>query len=112
RTSSLPMKNIPSTRRQFIRNLSAGVAAFTIVPRHVLGGPGFVAPSEKLNIAIIGAGGMGLTNMKALFLEEDAQIIAVADPAESYEYEVFYRGKGGRKPMAAAVEEHYRNKTP
>ena len=38
---------------------AAAVAAFTIVPRHVLGGSGNTAPSEKLNIAGIGVGGQG-----------------------------------------------------
>jgi len=46
------------TRRQFL-SAAAAAAAFTIVPRHVLGGPRHVAPSEKLNIACIGIGGMG-----------------------------------------------------
>src|SRR5690606_7313716 len=46
------------SRRDFVGS-SAAAAAFTIVPRHVLGGPGFVAPSDKLNIACIGVGGMG-----------------------------------------------------
>ena len=45
-------------RRRFLGG-AAGVAAFTIVPRHVLGGPGQVPPSEKLNIAGIGVGGQG-----------------------------------------------------
>ena len=46
------------TRRDFIGG-AAALAAFTIVPRHVLGGPGNTPPSEKLNIACIGIGGMG-----------------------------------------------------
>ncbi|NQV35569.1 MAG: Gfo/Idh/MocA family oxidoreductase, partial [Phycisphaeraceae bacterium] len=46
------------TRRNFLT--SAGTAAaFTIVPRHVLGGAGFTSPSDKLNIACIGVGGRG-----------------------------------------------------
>lgn len=46
------------SRRHFLA--SAGTAAaFTIVPRHVLGGAGFTAPSDKLNIACIGVGGRG-----------------------------------------------------
>jgi predicted dehydrogenase len=49
-------KNI--SRRDFVRAAGAA-AAFTIVPRYVLGGPGNVAPSEKVNIAGIGAGGQG-----------------------------------------------------
>ena len=38
---------------------AAAVAAATFVPRHVLGGPKFVAPSDKVNIALVGAGGFG-----------------------------------------------------
>ena len=70
------------SRRRFLNTTATTVAAFTIVPRHVLGGPKFVAPSEKVNIAIIGGGGQGRTNVRALFSEPDAQIIAVADPIE------------------------------
>ena len=51
------------------------------MPRHVLGGQRFVAPSDKVNVALIGAGGQGRTNARALFQEEDCQIIALADPA-------------------------------
>ena len=53
------------TRRDFLGGAAAAVAAFTIVPRHVLGGPGNTPPSEKLNIATIGAGGMGSGNTRA-----------------------------------------------
>ena len=48
-----------SSRRRFIRNTGLAAAGFYIVPRHVLGGKGFVAPSDKLLIAGIGAGGKG-----------------------------------------------------
>ncbi len=47
------------SRREFIGGATGTVAAFTLVPRHVLGGPAFVPPSEKLNIACIGIGGRG-----------------------------------------------------
>lgn len=100
------------TRRQFIGS-SAAVAAFTIVPRHVLGGPGFVAPSEKVNIAIIGAGGQGRTNARNLFNEADAQIIAVCDVAEKTDLNPFYyKGFGGRKPVIALIEETYSKTKP
>jgi predicted dehydrogenase len=46
------------SRRQFLGG-AAALAAFTVVPSHVLGGPRRRAPSEKLNIACIGIGGMG-----------------------------------------------------
>src|SRR5262249_54376812 len=51
-------------RRRFLAASSATVAAFSLVPRHVLGGPNQKAPSEKLNIAGIGVGGMGATNLR------------------------------------------------
>ena len=44
-----------ATRRQFLATASAA-AACTLVPRCVLGGPKFVAPSEKINIGLVGAG--------------------------------------------------------
>lgn len=47
-----------SSRRTFL-TVAAGGALATIVPRHVLGGAGFVPPSERINLAGIGAGGMG-----------------------------------------------------
>ena len=45
------------SRREFV-GTAAAVSAFTIVPRHVLGGVKYKAPSEKLNVACVGAGGM------------------------------------------------------
>ena len=51
-----------SSRRKFIKNASLVSAGFFIVPRHVLG-RGFIAPSDKLNIAGIGAGGKGESDL-------------------------------------------------
>jgi predicted dehydrogenase len=102
-----------TTRRTFIATTAAAAAGFTIVPRHVLGGQRFVAPSNKVNVAIIGAGGQGRTNARALFQEEDCQIIALADPAEEWDISGFYYGgKSGRGPVQAEVEKHYSAKTP
>jgi len=101
------------TRRKFLGATATTVAAFTIIPRHVLGGPKFVAPSEKVNIAIIGAGGQGKTNMRSLLAEPEAQIIAVCDPREQADYSKFYYGGvAGRKPVKADIEKHYAQKTP
>jgi predicted dehydrogenase len=105
------------TRRKFILKAGAGASAavaFSIVPRHVLGGPGFVAPSEKVNIAIVGAGGQGRTNVRGLFKEApDAQVIALADPMESVSLDRFYfKGMAGREPVRAEIEEHYSKVTP
>ncbi len=65
------------TRRRFLGQAAAGaLAGITIVPRHVLGGPRHIAPSEKLNIAVIGVGGQGMTNLDQL---ADQNIIALCD---------------------------------
>lgn len=48
-----------NSRRDFIKKSALALGAFAIVPRHVLGGKGFLAPSDTLTKAIIGVGGMG-----------------------------------------------------
>lgn len=101
------------SRRTFIKHSAAAAASLTIVPRHVLGGPGQVAPSDKVNIAIVGAGGQGRSNLRPLFEQPDAQIIAVADPAEYFDLERFYfKGMAGRKPVRELIERHYAQATP
>ena len=107
------MSRPTGTRREFIQTTAAAAAAFTIVPRHVLGGQKFVPPSDKVNVAIIGAGGQGRTNARSLFKEPDCQIIALADPAEAWDLSNWYfKGQSGRGPVKAEVEKHYREKTP
>src|SRR5262249_53120585 len=66
-------------RRKFL-GTAAATAAFTIVPRHVLGGPGVVAPSDKINLAYIGVGTQGLREMLNLLPVPDIQIVSVCDP--------------------------------
>jgi len=51
------------SRRQFIRAGAAAAASLAIVPRHVLGGQGYLAPSDTLTKAVIGVGGMGLGHL-------------------------------------------------
>lgn len=101
-------------RREFLsRSTSALAAGAMIVPRHVLGGPRFVAPSETVNVAIIGCGGQGRTNLRELKNLKDVRVIAVADPVESAAYDRFYfRGVAGRKPVKAEIEEHYQKSDP
>lgn len=102
------------SRRNFIGTTAAAVAGFTIVPRHVLGGPKYVPPSEKINIAIVGCGGQGLTNIRnGLFPESDVQITAIADPCEFHDLSGFYYGgTAGRFPVKKEVEDFYSAKRP
>jgi len=62
---------------------TAAAAAFSIVPRRVLGGPGYVAPSDKINTAFIGVGSQGLRVMLHFLREPDVQGVAVCDPNKS-----------------------------
>lgn len=95
-------------RREFLK-VSAAAAAFTIVPRHVLGGAGFIAPSEKINIASIGVGWQGTYNMEQFLRSPEVRIVAVCDVnTESNNYWRTYRnGVGGREPAKRIVEEYY-----
>ena len=52
-------------RRRFI-GCAVGSGVFTIVPRHVLGGPGYVAPSDKITLAHIGMGTQGFRELGGL----------------------------------------------
>ena len=48
-----------TNRRKFIKHTTIASAAAMIIPRHVLGGVGYVSPSDQIRIATIGAGGKG-----------------------------------------------------
>jgi len=76
------------SRRRFLSTAAATAAAATIVPSHVLGGPRHMPPSEKLNIAGIGVGGMGKSNLHEL---ESENIVALCDVDHAYAAETFKR---------------------
>ena len=65
-------------RRRFLRDATLGAAAFSIVPRHVLGKV-HLAPSDRLNIAGIGAGGKGASDLAEFSKSPKANIVAFAD---------------------------------
>src|SRR5690348_13418388 len=67
------------SRREFLGQSAGAALAFSIVPRYVLGGPGFVPPSDKVNIAFIGVGAQGLRVMLHFLKEPDVQGVAVCD---------------------------------
>ncbi len=80
-------------RRKFLKGAALAASAFMIVPRHVLG-KGFLAPSDKLNIAGIGVGGMGAANLRNLAPTEN--IVALCDVDDAYSaktYETYPNAK-------------------
>jgi hypothetical protein len=74
------VKSSPMTRRKFVELTAATAAAFTIVPRHVLGGKNYVAPSDKITLAYIGVGTQGIRELLPLLAQSQIQVVAVCDP--------------------------------
>jgi len=62
-------------RRNFLKKSALGAVAFTIVPRHVLGGTGFIAPSDQITKAIIGVGGIGYNH----HFNREGRLVAICD---------------------------------
>lgn len=66
------------SRRNFIKTSALAAGSFMIVPRHVLG-RGFKAPSDKLNIAAIGAGGKGASDIRNAYNNGADNVVALCD---------------------------------
>jgi len=75
-------------RRSFLGQSAAASSSFMIVSRHVLGGKGYTAPSDKLNIAGIGIGGMGSADLRDM---ETENYVALCDVDSNYAGKVFAR---------------------
>ena len=73
-----PKKNM--NRRELLGSAAVSSIAFAVVPRHVLGGRSYVAPSDKVTVANIGCGTQGLREMPGMLENPDVQIVAVCDP--------------------------------
>src|SRR5450756_2581895 len=78
RSDRMPDQN----RREFF-GTAAGVAAFTIVPRHVLGGQGNVAPSDKITLAMFGLGMQAFRELPALLSTPEIRIVSVCYPSKN-----------------------------
>jgi len=87
-------KRGPVLSRRVLIGGSAAVAAINIVPRYVLGGPGRTPPSEKLNIAGIGAGGQAAWDLDQVSSEN---IVALCDVDEVRAADTFKRHPKARK---------------
>jgi hypothetical protein len=73
-------KNPGMNRRQFVSLTATTALGFSIVPRHVLGGSGYIAPSDKITLAYIGMGTQGIRELLPLLTVPEIQVVAVCDP--------------------------------
>jgi len=102
--SSKPRSSSSSvSRRQFLLTSGAAATAFMIAPRHVLGGPGFVPPSEKITLGYIGCGTQGLREMLAFLTMPEVQLVAVCDPVKDGRDYVDWSQDGLRSDIAKAI---------
>ncbi len=104
-------KNVQSSttlsRRTAILS-SAAMSSVMFLPRYVVGGPNQVAPSDKLNVAVIGTGGRGIQNMKEIIRQKDCRVMAICDVSEFNDYSRFYYGGvAGRGPAKETVDIRY-----
>src|SRR5277367_4195121 len=72
-----------NSRRKFLKKALVAGAGFYIVPRHVLGGRGFTAPSDKLIIGSVGIGGKGEVDVNYLAGTGQAEIAVLCDVDDS-----------------------------
>ena len=82
------------SRRNFLATTAGAAAAITILPSNVVSGLGHKAPSDKLNIAAVGIGGMGHSNLNALKSEN---IVALCDVDWAYAAGAFKDFEGAKK---------------
>lgn len=79
-TNNSVEKTNSMNRRKFMSLTTTAAIGFTIVPRHVLGGQNFVAPSDKITLAYIGVGTQGIRELLPLLAVPEIQVVAVCDP--------------------------------
>src|SRR6201986_1890717 len=71
--------SLNTSRRGFIKSSTIAAAGFMIVPRYVLGGKGYTAPSDKLVIAGVGAGGKRQSDIANFYASGNAEIGYLCD---------------------------------
>jgi predicted dehydrogenase len=98
------------TRREFVADAGKLALGAMIVPRHVLGGPGYQAPSDTLNVAVVGFGGMGSNNAEELAATEN--IVAICDVdlafAEHNMLTKLTTGDGRERPEGIKLRDQFR----
>lgn len=101
----------PISRRRFL-GTAATLSAFFIVPRYVLGGKGYTAPSDMINVGFIGAGRQAISLQKSFLATGEAQIIAASDVYKSKlessaaQVNTFYSAKAGKEGYKGCSKHH------
>jgi hypothetical protein len=95
--------SVQLSRRKFVQSGAAAATAMTILPRHVLGGAGTVAPSEKINVAYIGCGTQGIRELLRLLAVPEVQVVAVCDPVKDSRDYVDWSPDGLRASIASTL---------
>ncbi len=98
-------------RRKFLKTSAAVATLPSIIPASALGRAGRPAPSDRITMALIGAGNQGVNDMNGFLADERVQIIAVCDVNK--ESAGYWDGKvGGRDHAKKLIEWHYANGAP
>jgi hypothetical protein len=93
------------TRRKFIGTAGAAAAGFTIVPRHVLGGAGYVPPSEKITLACIGFGTQAIREVGGILARPEVQIVSVCDVEKDGKHYLEWSKNDVRNTIRRMIEE-------
>ena len=92
-----------SVSRRTFMSTAATAAGLTIVPRHVLGGVGFQAPSDTVNVAIVGyIHGMGTSNLLNVIKSDN--VVALCDLDESAAAKEALKRRGTLEKLPKAVQ--------
>jgi len=103
-----PVGNCRLTRRQFVATAGAVVVAPTIVPSSVFGEN---APSNRINVALIGCGNQSRVDLPSMLRQPDAQVVAVCDVNRGSNGYARPEHFLGREPAQKKVNEYYAEKT-
>lgn len=103
------------SRREFIEKTAVCGLAINAIPAHVLGGAGRVSPADRLNVALVGCGSMGLNLLEGWLKRPELQFVAACDPnTESWDYPWWGRPRGeergrhgGREVGRRRINEYY-----
>ncbi len=107
-SDTTPTENVQLSRRNFVAAATAVVAAPTIVLSSVLGGN---APSNRINVALIGCGNQSRVDLPSMLRQPDAQVVAVCDVNKGSDGYARPEHFLGREPAQKKVNDYYAEKT-